>query len=1222
MGPPRQRPRRSDGDDPVFLRGDRQRIPARAVRRAAAGGGSRDPRGGDAQRRRGRVGDGPGAGGRGARHGPRGAVAAGLRLAALHRQPRHDPARGAVAAREGCGQLPRRAVAAPRGAQRTGLGADRGRDAARRDLAHDRGRRGRGRHPRLARLRHRADGHGADAEHQGLRGGHRQLRRPSGAAGTRAAPRAAGPDAAQLPRAGRPAPGAWAAGFHPSRRGAGLAGARVGSRRLCQPAFGAQGAGAWRALACGRGTRGGGHRHAGSGDRGDRRPPDRGLRNGGAALGAFRTGLRGTGAGGAGRASGRRAGRAGCRGTGADRREDRRRGASRGVLAASSGRPVADRASGPWPNPGRHRGAPARAGRRGRRACCALGRAAGCGSRRPRVCQRRTCRAGRGRHGRALGAAARAGGRDADGSLRCAERGARRGAQTQGLCHRSARARSGAVGAAGAARRPEPWRGAHPGHDPDRRAARRRGRAALRQRPDRGGAGRASGSAAGASCRGRHAGAARRTAPVARGRARDGAQPLERHRNAARRGADHAGRLRAAGAGHARCRGAGLRGAAAHLRRSGRSREPRRACPARDGRAARHGGGALHPPVGRPHGRRAGHSQGGRRLPAARPGLSRRPVAPLHRRQRLPGDRHPVRAEGRFARPCRRTAGDRRGPAPRSGAGCHARPGQRAGGPCLSHLHQRLDRHAQGGDGRTPQRGEFLHRHGRAGAARSAGHMAGRHQPELRHLGAGAVLDHGARVQGGADLGRGPRADLARADADVGSRHGLLALLLGQRRRGWARQVRAAARRREIRRQPRLFGGLDARAALSRLRRALSQSLGHRRGGRGGDAQHRRALGIGRGAAAPSRPDRRGMGGDRQPHQRAGGVGHRLRLAARRLRPAPREHAAREQARDDREHRAGPPPLARRGGGFSAQGRLAARGGHAAASGLVGAAGLGHHRRQSRDLEGGRAARLQRADAPAGPIHRGGRREDPPVSRRAARGRARPGGLHRLADAAHLPCRDARGGPRDRPRADEGLPALGRRAHQAVRLGLPGVQAAAGGEQPVRAGPRGARARRAGRDPRLRLRALFQRQRPFRHRRGCADADRAAQAHRRDRDRLPDRLRHRPGAGAGRAAPAGRGGDTRQCGAGTGRGRLLDCRADPAPRGDAHAVHACDGADDRHERRGALCPVEGAAPLPRGRAAARRAGRGVRPHHRRHGHQHVRADRDDDLVLDRGGAGR
>ncbi len=91
-----------------------------------------------------------------------------------------------------------------------------------------------------------------------------------------------------------------------------------------------------------------------------------------------------------------------------------------------------------------------------------------------------------------------------------------------------------------------------------------------------------------------------------------------------------------------------------------------------------------------------------------------------------------------------------------------------------------------------------------------------------------------------------------------------------------------------------------------------------------------------------------------------------------------------------------------------------------------------------------------------------------------ARGRARSGGLHGHADAAHLPRRRPRGGARDRARADEGLPALAPRADQAVRLGLPGLQAARrASTAPMQIDLAGARRRRDGGDPRLRLRALF-----------------------------------------------------------------------------------------------------------------------------------------------------
>jgi non-ribosomal peptide synthetase component F len=71
-----------------------------------------------------------------------------------------------------------------------------------------------------------------------------------------------------------------------------------------------------------------------------------------------------------------------------------------------------------------------------------------------------------------------------------------------------------------------------------------------------------------------------------------------------------------------------------------------------------------------------------------------------------------------------------------------------AAGRGLHDLYQRIDGAAQGGAGRAPQRGELLCRDGRAAGHRGGG-LAGRHLAFVRHLGAGAVLDAGARVQGG-----------------------------------------------------------------------------------------------------------------------------------------------------------------------------------------------------------------------------------------------------------------------------------------------------------------------------------------------------------------------------------------------------------------------------------------------------------------------------------------
>ena len=83
---------------------------------------------------------------------------------------------------------------------------------------------------------------------------------------------------------------------------------------------------------------------------------------------------------------------------------------------------------------------------------------------------------------------------------------------------------------------------------------------------------------------------------------------------------------------------------------------------------------------------------------------------------------------------------------------------------------------------------------------------------------------------------------------------------------------------------------------------------------------------------------------------------------------------------------------------------------------------------------------------------------------------ARPQGH---ADAAHLRRRRPRGGARDRPRADEGLPAQRRGADQAVRLGLPRLQEAGGRQQPDAARPLDAVRGGDGRRPRVRLPPLL-----------------------------------------------------------------------------------------------------------------------------------------------------
>ncbi len=131
-----------------------------------------------------------------------------LRVALQHRTSLHHPGRRAALAGAWRHQLPRRAAAALRRAQRDELGDPAGRAHPRRDVAPDRGRRGRGRRRGAAPLRARRAGDGAHPQHPLLRARDRDLR----AARRRARPRrgepaAAGPEPAHLLRPPRPPAG-------------------------------------------------------------------------------------------------------------------------------------------------------------------------------------------------------------------------------------------------------------------------------------------------------------------------------------------------------------------------------------------------------------------------------------------------------------------------------------------------------------------------------------------------------------------------------------------------------------------------------------------------------------------------------------------------------------------------------------------------------------------------------------------------------------------------------------------------------------------------------------------------------------------------------------------------------------------------------------------------------------------------------------------------------
>ena len=110
-----------------------------------------------------------------------------------------------------------------------------------------------------------------------------------------------------------------------------------------------------------------------------------------------------------------------------------------------------------------------------------------------------------------------------------------------------------------------------------------------------------------------------------------------------------------------------------------------------------------------------------------------------------------------------------------------------------------------------------------------AGHLAGGDEPFVRHLGARAASGRWPAASRSCSIGTRRAAARAHGTCARDARHRLQPLLLRERRAGDARPVPAAARRRAIRRPPRLRRGVDAGAALPRVRRALPESGGHRR---------------------------------------------------------------------------------------------------------------------------------------------------------------------------------------------------------------------------------------------------------------------------------------------------------------------------------------------------------------------------------------------------------
>ena len=362
--------------------------------------------------------------------------------------------------------------------------------------------------------------------------------------------------------------------------------------------------------------------------------------------------------------------------------------------------------------------------------------------------------------------------------------------------------------------------------------------------------------------------------------------------------------------------------------------------------------------------------------------------------------------------------------------------------------------------------------------------LAGGDQPLVRHLGARAVLDPGARVQGGYPSRSRP----ASCPRPAGSsrRRPDFSLFYFASDEGGERRRTSTACCSKGRSSPtgngfaavwtperhfHAFGGLYPNPAVtSAAIAAITRSVEIRAGSCVS-------------AAAPPDPRRRGVGGRRQ--HLAGPRRHllRLRLAAERLRPRAGQ-LRRPQERHVRRHRDRAAPVARRDGPVS----RAAMGKEVDVRTLprpvqtelpiwVTAAGNPETFRRPAQLGASVLTHLlgQSVDD-AG-------REDRHLPRGLAGGRA-SGRWPRDADAAHLRRR------RRRPRcarscaADEGLPAQLAGSDQAGRLDLPDVQAARRGDRadPPRDVRRaGALAGGHGRACSTRLRALLRDERPVRH---------------------------------------------------------------------------------------------------------------------------------------------
>ena len=430
-------------------------------------------------------------------------------------------------------------------------------------------------------------------------------------------------------------------------------------------------------------------------------------------------------------------------------------------------------------------------------------------------------------------------------------------------------------------------------------------------------------------------------------------------------------------------------------------------------------------------------------------------------------------------------------------------------------------------------------RHGRATATSStsspawtsvsrttARRLAGGDQPVVRHLGAGAVLDACARLQG-RPLRRPRQGQPARTARSTTAGKPIdfsLFYFASDEGESVADKYRLLLEGAQFADRQRLRGRLDAGAALPRVRRAVSRT---RRWPAPRRAPSPSGSSIRAGSVVLPLHTRSASprSGRSSTTSRTAGWGSRSRPAGSRTTSSsqPENFADRKNAML-REHRDGPAALARRDGrasrarlGDDVEVRTLPRPVQPELPVWVTAAG------NPETFRPGRRRSAQSAHAPARPERRGAGREArdlphrPGETQRPRRRRARD------ADAPHVRRRRRRGRPRDRPRADEGVPAqLGRpdQRRPPGRSRRSRSMAPTTGQTPGESSTRPRLTSRGdGRAARPRVRALLQDQRAVRHARDVPGDGRQAAGDRRRRDRLPDRLRGRLRHGA---APAPR----------------------------------------------------------------------------------------------------